>query len=91
MNIEDIHAVAIDELAAIGIGRKYVEGMIEVAHQEFIKKNNQSWQNQLNGFGHSHALQEDLNMLVESIFTNTALLKKARAAQVKKPFWKFWR
>ena len=91
MNIEDIHAVAIEELAGLGIGRKYVEGMIEVAHQEFMKQNNQSWQNQLNGVGHSHALQEDLNMLVESIFTNTALIKKARAAQVKKPFWKFWK
>ncbi len=91
LDVSEIHAVAIEQLAGIGIGRKYVEGMIEVAHQEFVKENNQSWRNQLNGVGHSHALKEDLDVLVDSIFTNTALIKKARTAQVKKPFWKFWK
>ncbi|HRE79704.1 MAG TPA: hypothetical protein PLN52_01590 [Opitutaceae bacterium] len=90
MDVEEIHDVAIELLAGIGMGRKYVEGMIEAAHEEFLRENNGSWQNQLNGVGHSHALKEDLNVLAESIFTNTALIKKTRAAQAKKPFWKFW-
>jgi hypothetical protein len=91
MNVEDIHAVAIDQLAGTGIGRKYVEGMIAVAHQEFVKENNQSWRNQLNGLGHAHALKEDLDVLVDSIFTNTEMIKNARKAQAKHPFWKFWK
>ena len=91
MNVEDIHAVTIDQLAGIGIGRKYAEGMVEAAHQEFIKGNNQSWRNQLNGVGHTHSLNEDLPVLVDSIFTNTDLILKERATQAKKPFWKIWK
>ena len=91
MNVEDIHAVAIEQLAGIGIGRKYVEGLIEVAHQEFTKENNQSWRNQLNGVGHAHALKDDLDVLVNSIFTNTELINEARGAKARKPFWKFWK
>ncbi|MBN2267144.1 MAG: hypothetical protein JW725_02265 [Candidatus Babeliaceae bacterium] len=57
-----------------------------MAYQEFIKKDNQSWQNQLNGVGHSHALREDLGVLVESIFTNTDLIKKALATRATESY-----
>ena len=86
MDVGDIHAIIVDQLAGLGIGRKYVEGLVQAAHQEFITKDNQSWQNRLIGVGHSHALKEDMRVLVDSIFTNTAKLRKATA----RPWWKFW-
>jgi len=86
MDVEDIHTVIVDQLAGLGIGRKYVEGLVQAAHQEFMTKDNQSWQNRLIGVGHSHALKGDMRVLVDSIFTNTAKLRKATA----RPWWKFW-
>jgi hypothetical protein len=86
MDVEDIHAIIVDELAGLGIGRKYVEGLVQAAHQEFITKKNQSWENQLIGVGHSHALKENMDVLVDSVFSNAAALRKATA----RPWWKFW-
>ena len=86
MDVEDIHKIIVDQLAGLGIGRKYVEGLVQAAHQEFMTKDNQSWQNRLIGVGHSHALKEDMRVLVDSIFTNTAKLRKATA----RPWWKPW-
>lgn len=75
MDVGDIHTIIVEQLAGLGIGRKYVEGLVQAAHQEFISANSRSWQNQLIGVGHSHALKEDMRMLVDSIFTNTAALQ----------------
>jgi len=86
MDVEDIHAIIVDQLASLGIGRKYVEGLVQAAHQEFITENNQSWQNRLIGVGHAHALQENMKVLVDSIFSNTAALRKVTT----RPWWKFW-
>jgi len=90
MDVGDIHAIIVDQLEGLGIGRKYVEGLVEAAHQEFITENNQSWQNRLIGVGHSHALKEDMSVLVDSIFTNTAALQKATRLTAARPWWKFW-
>jgi hypothetical protein len=86
MNVEEIHALVVDQLAGLGIGRKYVEGLVETAQKEFATENNPSLYNRLIGVGHSHALQEDLNALTESIFTNTAQIEQA----THRPWWKFW-
>jgi hypothetical protein len=72
MDVGDIHAIIIAQLTDLGAGRKYVEGLVQAAHHEFTTENNQSWQNRLIGVGHSHALKEDMNVLVDSIFSNTA-------------------
>ncbi len=77
LDIEDIHYLVVSQLAAIGVGRKYAEGLARAAHEEFITENNNSWQNQLNGVGHSYALQKNSEKLVDSIFTNTETIKKA--------------
>ena len=91
MDVEEIHAIIVDQLAGLGIGRKYVEGLVQAAHQEFITENNQSWQNRLIGVGHSHALKEDMKVLVDSIFTNTAALQMATARPAAaRPWWKSW-
>ena len=91
MDVEDIHAVIVDQLAGLGIGRKYVEGLVQAAHQEFMTENNQSWQNQLIGVGHSHALKEDMRALVDSIFSNTIAIQNATAQMARaRPWWKFW-
>ena len=91
MDVEEIHAIIVDQLAGLGIGRKYVEGLVQAAHQEFITENNQSWQNRLIGVGHSHALKEDMKELVDSIFTNTAALQMATARPAAaRPWWKSW-
>lgn len=85
MDVEDIHAIIVDQLASLGIGRRYVEGLVESAYREFTTENNQSWQNRLIGVGHSHALKEDMKVLMDSIFSNTDALRKA----TKRPWWKF--
>ena len=86
MDVEDIHALIVDQLAGIGIGRNYVVGMVDAAHEQFLVENNQSWQNRLIGVGHSHALKDDMKVLVDSIFSNTDALRKAK----NRPWWKFW-
>jgi hypothetical protein len=91
MDVGDIHAIIVDQLAGLGVGRNYVEGLVQAAHQEFITENNQSWQNRLIGVGHSHALKEDMRVLVDSIFTNTAALQKATSRPTApRPWWRFW-
>jgi hypothetical protein len=91
MDVEEIHAIIVDQLVGLGIGRKYVEGLVQAAHQEFITENNQSWQNRLIGVGHSHALKQDMKVLVDSIFTNAAALQKATAQPAAaRPWWRFW-
>lgn len=86
LDVEEIHAIIIDQLASLGIGRKYADGLVQAAQQEFQTENNPSSYNQLIGVGHSHALQENMKVLADSIFVNTAALRKATA----KPWWKFW-
>ncbi len=86
MDVEDIHAIVVDQLAGLGIGRNYVVGMVDAAHGQFLQANNQSWQNRLIGVGHSHALKEDMQVLVDSVFSNTDALRKA----TNRPWWKFW-
>jgi hypothetical protein len=88
MDVEDIHALIVDQLAGIGIGRNYVEGLVQAAHQEFTTENNQSWENRLIGVGHSHALKENMKVLVDSVFSNTGALGKPAAPA--RPWWKFW-
>lgn len=91
LDVEDIHSIIVDQLACLGIGRKYAEGLVQAAHQEFTTENNQSWQNRLIGVGHSHALKEDMTILVDSVFTNTSALHKATSRPVStRPWWKFW-
>ena len=92
MDVEDIHAMVVDQLAGLGIGRKYVEGLVRAAHGEFITENNRSWQNQLIGVGHSHALMnDDLKGLVDSIFANTGAIRKATARPAAaRCWWRFW-
>ena len=67
MDVEDIHTLIVDQLAGLGIGRNYVVGMVDAAHEQFLVENNQSWQNRLIGVGHSHALKEDMKVLVDSM------------------------
>ena len=38
MDVEDIHAIIVDQLASLGIGRRYVEGLVESAHREFTTR-----------------------------------------------------
>lgn len=91
MDVEDIHSLIVDQLAGLGIGRKYAEGLVQAADQEFTTENNPSWQNRLIGVGHSHALKEDMRVLVDSIFNSTAALRKATAQPAPaRPWWKFW-
>jgi hypothetical protein len=91
MEVEEIHSIIVEQLAGLGIGRKYVEGLVQAAHGMLIAENNQSWQNGLIGVGHSHALKEDMNVLIDSVFINTAALKKATAQRAgARPWWKFW-
>ena len=79
MDVEDIHAMIVDQLSGLGIGRKYVEGLVQAAHKEFTTENNRSWRNQLIGVGHSHAIKENMKVLVDSVFNNTAAVRKATA------------
>lgn len=76
MDDEDIHALLQEKLTGLGIGGKYAEGLIEAAHKEFFTENNLSLHNELIGIGHSHALKEDIPVLVDGIFYNTEELRK---------------
>lgn len=76
MDVADIHTIFVDQLASLGIGSKYAEGLVHAAHQEFNNRNNQSLQSLLIGVGHSHAFQENLSVLVDSIFSNTAAIQR---------------
>lgn len=86
MEVEDIHTIVTDQLVSLGIGRKYAEGLVQAAYKEFTTENNPSSHNQLIGVGHSHALKQDMKILVDSVFNNTAALRKATT----NPWWKFW-
>ncbi len=86
MDVGHIHQVVIEQLAGLGIGRKYVEGLVHAAHEEFKTENNQSANSRLIGVGHSHALQENMSALVDSIFNNSVALRKPTG----RLWWKFW-
>lgn len=77
IEVEEIHAIVVDQLVSLGIGRNYAVGLVDAAHREFTTKNNQSWQNQLIGVGHSHSIKEDKAVLIASIFSNTEALRKS--------------
>lgn len=76
MDVEPIQELAATQLSGLGIGPRYATGMMEHAHQEFVKEDNQSVHGQLVGIGHSHFASEDLGELVESVFENTATLRQ---------------
>ena len=75
MDVEDIQKLATDQLTGLGIGGKYAEGMMQAAHNEFIREGNTSIHNQLIGVGHSHFASDDLTELVESVFQNTVQIR----------------
>ena len=77
MEVADIQKMAADELTALGIGPQYATGMMECAHQEFIQENNQSLHAQLIGVGHSLFGREDSAEFVESVFSNTDLIRRS--------------
>jgi|GEM_PF-476561 len=88
MDVEEIKSLVGGQLTNLGVGAKYVEGMMDVAETEFSKEGNQSFYNRLMGIGHSHALEENMKILVDSVFENTAATKAAE--KKSKPWWKFW-
>ena len=75
MDVADVQEMAAGELSGLGIGPQYAVGMMDHAHQEFMQENNQSFHAQLVNIGHSHFASEDIDELVESIFTNTDLIR----------------
>ncbi|MCA8991310.1 MAG: hypothetical protein KDA88_04990 [Planctomycetaceae bacterium] len=75
MDVEDIQQLAIDQLTGLGIGQKYAEGMMQAAHNEFMREGNSSLHCQLVGIGHSHFGSEGLSELVESVFQNTTQIR----------------
>ncbi len=77
MDVEDIQKLAADQLTGLGIGPKYAEGMMQAAHNEFMRDGNTSLHYQLIGIGHSHVASEGLTELVESIFQNTKQISKS--------------
>lgn len=76
MDVSDIQEMAAGELSGPGIGPKYAAGMMEHAHDEFMQENNQSFHSQLVNVGHSYFASEDTKELVESIFSNTELIRQ---------------
>jgi len=76
MDVSDVQKMAAGELAGLGIGPQYAAGMMEHAHDEFMQENNQTFHAQLVNVGHSHFGAEDTNELVESVFTNTELIRQ---------------
>lgn len=76
MDVDDIKNMAVAKLSSLGIGPKYVQGMIDHAHQEFVTEGNQSIHNQLIGVGHSHFASDDITELIDSIFENTEEIRK---------------
>ena len=81
MDVEDIQKLAIDQLAGIGIGQKYAEGMMQAAYNEFMQEGNTSLHNQLIGVGHSHIGSEDLAELANSVFQNTEQIRQTMSPQ----------
>ena len=76
MDPEDIQELAAGELSGLGIGPKYAAGMMEHAHNEFKQENNQSFHAQLVNVGHSHFASEQIGELVESVYSNTDLIRQ---------------
>ena len=76
MDVADVQSMAAGELSALGLGPQYAAGMMEHAHQEFMQENNQSFHAQLVNVGHSHFAAENMDELVESVFTNTELIRQ---------------
>lgn len=76
MDVEEINASVADQLAALGVGPKYAQGLTEAAFECFANEADQSVHSQLVGIGHSHIASEDLSECVESIFQNTETLRQ---------------
>ncbi|QDT21060.1 hypothetical protein [Gimesia chilikensis] len=76
MDVEDINASVAGQLAALGVGPKYAQGLVEAAFECFMNEEDQSVHSQLVNIGHSHIASEDLSECVESIFTNTETLRE---------------
>ncbi|QDV16335.1 hypothetical protein Pan153_09620 [Gimesia panareensis] len=76
MDVEDINASVAGQLAALGVGPKYAQGLAEAAFEHFINEEDQSVHSQLVNIGHSHIASEDLSECVESIFQNTETLRE---------------
>lgn len=79
MDVEDIQQMAAAELSGLGIGPKYAEGMMQHAQEEFMQENNSSFHAQLVNVGHSHFASDDIDELVESVFSNTELIRQHMA------------
>lgn len=76
MDVEDINASVAGQLAALGVGPKYAQGLVEAAFECFMNEEDQSVHSQLVNIGHSHIASEDLSECMESIFTNTETLRE---------------
>ncbi|QDU14935.1 hypothetical protein CA11_27480 [Gimesia maris] len=76
MDVEDINASVAGQLAALGVGPKYAQGLAEAAFEYFTNEADQSVHSQLVNIGHSHIASEDLSECVESIFQNTKTLRE---------------
>ena len=101
---EDIHKIVLSQLTHIGLGAKYATGLVEAAGNEFKTEDNNSIHNKLIGIGHSHALQENMEVLVNSVFENTVEIRQMSNSPTEKnatespgttpkqdkPWWKFW-
>ena len=76
MDVEDINASVAGQLAALGVGPQYAQGLAEAAFQCFTNEADQSVHSQLVNIGHSHIASGDLSECVESIFQNTETLRE---------------
>ena len=77
MEVEEIKALAANQLTGIGIGPKYAEGMMDHAFEELSQEGSQTIHAQLVGIGHSHFASEDITELVNSIFQNTEQIRSS--------------
>lgn len=75
MDVADVQEMAAAELSGLGIGPKYAAGMMEHAYQEFMQENNPSFHAQLVNVGHSYFANDEISGLVESVFSNTVLIR----------------
>jgi len=76
MDVEDINASVAEQLAALGVGAQYAQGLTEAAFECFANEADQSVHSQLVSIGHSHIASDDLTECVESIFQNTETLRE---------------
>jgi hypothetical protein len=74
MDVDEINQAVSHQLAELGVGEKYAQGLVKAAFCSLTDENDRSVYSQLVGIGHSHFGAEDLQVCIESIFKNTAAL-----------------